>query len=237
VLKSIITEPHLTVEAKYANAVEAPNFLHLMMASNEEWVIPASIDARRYFVLEVVDAAKNDHKYFDAIWKQMEAGGYAAMLHDLLAHDLSGFNVRAVPVTDGLHRQRKLSLPTTEARWLDCLERGYVFRSRLGLEAEFANWPARATTELLFASYIEFAKAHEERRVLTRESLGRFFAKVGAEAGRWRNGVVGEHLVDEPNVHGGTNRRSRLSACAGRWRITAARARPSTSHSAARVRR
>jgi len=206
VLKSIITEPYLTVEAKYANAVEVPNFLHLMMASNEEWVVPASLDARRFLVLEVNDTAKNNHEYFGLIWKQMEAGGYAAMLHDLLAYDLSAFNVRAVPTTEGLHRQRKLSLPTTEAWWLDCLERGYVFRSRLGLEAEFGTWHAKVTTELLFASYVEFAKARAERRILSREALGRFFVGIKAVAKRWRNGVVGEHLTDEKNMHGGSSR-------------------------------
>ena len=98
----------------------------------------------------------------------MEAGGYAAMLHDLLAYDLTGFNVRAVPVTEGLQRQRKLSLPTTEGWWLDCLERGYVFRSRLGLEAEFAKWHNKVTTELLLDSYLEFAKSCGERRPLAR---------------------------------------------------------------------
>ena len=41
VLKALITEPTLTIEAKYANAVQMPNFVHLMMASNEEWVVPA----------------------------------------------------------------------------------------------------------------------------------------------------------------------------------------------------
>src|ERR1035437_7635664 len=45
VLKSLITEDSLTIEAKYQNAVESPNFLHLMMASNEEWVVPATLDA------------------------------------------------------------------------------------------------------------------------------------------------------------------------------------------------
>src|SRR3954454_6708582 len=53
VLKSLITEPFLTIEAKYQNAVQQPNYVHLMMASNEAWVIPASSDARRYFVLEI----------------------------------------------------------------------------------------------------------------------------------------------------------------------------------------
>jgi hypothetical protein len=206
VLKSIITEPYLTVEAKYANAVEVPNYLHLMMASNELWVIPASLDARRFLVLEVNDTAKNNHEYFGGIWKQMEAGGYAAMLHDLLAYDLSTFNVRAVPTTEGLQRQRKLSLPTTEAWWLDCLERGYVFRSRLGLEAELATWHAKVTTELLHASYVEFAKARGERRILSREWLGRFFASMGNKATRCGGGIVGEHLADEKNMHGGTSR-------------------------------
>ncbi len=209
VLKSIITEPYLTVEGKYVNAVEVPNYLHLMMASNELWVIPASLDARRFLVLEVNDTAKNNHEYFGAIWKQMEAGGYAAMLHDLLAYDLSSFNVRAVPTTEGLQRQRKLSLPTTEAWWLDCLERGYVLRSKLGLEAEFAVWHDKVTTEMLHASYVEFAKAHGERRILSREWLGRFFTSLGNKGTCCRDGIVGEHLADEANLHGGTSRKAK----------------------------
>lgn len=210
VLKSIITEASLTVEAKFANAVEVPNYLHLMMASNEDWVVPAAMDARRFFVLEVTNQMQNQHAYFAAIWKQMEAGGYAAMLHDLQAYDLSKFNVRAVPTTEGLQHQRKLSLPTTEAWWLDCLERGYVFRSKLGLEAEFARWHATISMELLFASYIEFAKARNERRILSREMLGRFFKGLHSDPLRWRNGTVGEHIVDETNLHGGTNRKAKL---------------------------
>ena len=163
VLKSLITEPYLTVEAKFQNAVQQPNFLHVMMASNEEWVVPAAMDARRFFVLEVSEARKSDHPYFAAIWAQMEAGGYEAMLHELLSLDLATFNVRAVPTTEGLQRQRKLSLGTTEAWWLDCLERGYVFRSKLGLEEHFGIWHEKVTTEVLHASYVEFANGRRER--------------------------------------------------------------------------
>jgi hypothetical protein len=209
VLKSIITEPYLTVEAKYANAIEVPNYLHLMMASNEEWVVPASLEARRFFVNELSADRRNDHAYFAAIWEQMEAGGYAAMLHDLLAYDLTGFNVRNVPVTEGLQRQRKLSLGTTEAWWLDCLERGYVFRSRLGLESVFAKWRERVSTELLFASYTDFANARRERRQLTREGLGRFVTSMRGEATRIRNAIVGEHLTEEANLHGGISRKAK----------------------------
>jgi len=118
--------------------------------------------------------------------------------------------VRAVPTTEGLQHQRKLSLPTTEAWWLDCLERGYVFRSKLGLEAEFATWHATISMELLFASYTEFAKTRNERRILSREMLGKFFAGLNAPPQRWRNGTVGEHVLEENNNYGGIVRRSKL---------------------------
>src|SRR5262249_5218298 len=106
VLKSIITEPHLTIEAKYQNAVLAPNFVHLMMASNEDWVVPASLEARRFFVLDVLPTHANNHVYFGAIQAELDSGGFEAMLHDLLKHDISTFNVRRVPSTTGLQSQK-----------------------------------------------------------------------------------------------------------------------------------
>ena len=211
VLKSIITEPCLTIEAKYQNAVQMPNFLHLMMASNEEWVVPAALDARRFFVLEVSGAHANDHDWFGAIWQEMEAGGYAAMLHDLLHHDLAGFNVRRVPVTDGLQEQRTLSLGTSDAWWLDVLHRGYVYRSKLGLESFFGEWHDEMATEVLFASYSDFAKAHGERHPMARETFGRFMLRIGAKAAKPSNAVLGEHIADvERAGYGDTARKAEL---------------------------
>ena len=152
-LKSLITEPYLAIEAKYRNVVQMPNFVHLMMASNERWVVPAAWDARRFFVLEVSSAHANDHLYFAAIWEEMANGGYEAMLHDLMNLDLTFFNVRKVPETEGLRAQRKLSMSIPEAWWTDVLHRGYVYRSKLGLEDHFAEWHAQVSTEVLFASY------------------------------------------------------------------------------------
>jgi Family of unknown function (DUF5906) len=201
-LKSLITEPYLTIEAKFANAVQQPNFLHVIMASNEEWVVPASLDARRFFVLNVSDAVKGDHDYFARLHAQMEAGGYEAMLHDLLNYDLRHFNIRAVPQTEGLQQQRALSLPTTEAWWKECLERGYVLRSRHGLDAYFGEWHSVVTLEVLFESYTQFATARHERHPLSREHLGRFLRRMGCAGSRPQHGVAGEHLTDEPTAFG-----------------------------------
>lgn len=206
VLQSLITEPYLTIEGKYQNAVQTPNFLHLMMASNEEWVVPASLGARRYFVLEVSNVRKDDHAYFAAIGQEMEAGGYEAMLYDLLRLDLTIFNVRRVPDTDGLQQQKKLSLGTTKAWWLDVLHRGYVFRSKLGLEEYFGRWHEEIATELLYASYVEFAERRRERHPLTREQFGRFMVSLGAKPARPRDMVIGEHIADVQTPNGSARR-------------------------------
>jgi hypothetical protein len=202
VLKSIITEPFLTVEGKYQNAIQAPNFLHLMMASNEEWVVPASLGARRFFVLEVGDDHKDDHAYFEAIWQEMDAGGYEAMLADMQAMDLTHFNVRRVPDTEGLQKQKKLSLGTEEAWWMDVLHRGFVFKSRLGLHDEFGHWEAEVSTELLYASYLEFAREKRERHTLSRESFGRLMVRLGAENKRLNRRPIGEHITEVATTFG-----------------------------------
>ena len=184
VLKTLITEDQIAIEGKGRDVVHAPNFLHLMMASNEEWVVPASLDSRRFFMLDVPSTKKGDHAHFNAIWEQLESGGLAAMLHDLLAMDLSLFDVRAVPVTDALQEQRKLSMPTAEAWWAEVLARGYVFQSEHGNDRTFREWREQASTELLFASYQTFAKGHGERHPMSRETLGKFLAKVGGTGGK-----------------------------------------------------
>lgn len=205
VLKSIITEPYLTIEAKYQNATQVPNYLHIIMASNEEWVVPASVDARRFFVLDVNETVKNNHEYFGLLWDQMKAGGYEAMLHDLLALDLSDFNIRAVPKTAALQEQQKLSLSVPFLWWKDCLERGYVYKSKLGLEALVSTWHDFTSTELLYDSYKLFAAGKHERQQMSREALGRFMVKTGAKAARLK-AIVGEHLTNETNAYGTTTR-------------------------------
>lgn len=106
ILKALITEETLIIEPKGLDAFAVRNCLHLIMSSNAEWVIPASADARRYFVLAVADHHKQDHAYFAAITREMDNGGREALLYELLNRDLSSFNVRDVPQTDALADQK-----------------------------------------------------------------------------------------------------------------------------------
>lgn len=199
ILKSLITEPTLTIEPKYGRVSLVKNSLHVFMATNEAWAVPAGLHARRFFVLGVSPARKNDHEYFAAIAHELENGGYEAMLHDLLTYDLTNFNVRNAPYTVELGEQKKLSLDVPMKWWLDTLQRGYVFRSRLGLEEVFSVWMPEVSTELLFTSYNEFSKSHREHHPLSRETFGRFMRRMGARPRRLRNAIVAEHVAPLSN--------------------------------------
>jgi Family of unknown function (DUF5906) len=109
ILKSLITEPELHVELKGVDSFRARNRLHVIMASNESWVVPAGTDARRYFVLDVGNGKKQNTDYFEKIVQQMDNGGREAFLHVLKTRDISTFNVRVVPQTAALADQKRHS--------------------------------------------------------------------------------------------------------------------------------
>jgi hypothetical protein len=82
-LKRLITEPTLQIEPKGRDIVEEPNRLHVMLASNNEWVIPAGAHERRYAVQEVADTHQQNPNWFGSIYLEMRSGGLEAMLYDL----------------------------------------------------------------------------------------------------------------------------------------------------------
>lgn len=117
VLKSLITEPTIQVELKGRDVFETPNCLHVLMASNEEWVVPAAADDRRYCVVDVSDVHRGHHSYFEAVLAECNSGGLEAMLHDLMHYDLRGFDVRAIPATEALDDQKVQTMGSAD-RWL-----------------------------------------------------------------------------------------------------------------------
>jgi hypothetical protein len=204
-LKSLLTEERQLMEAKYKQQWPGVSYLRIMSTTNEPWVVPAGLDSRRFFVLRVSDAHMQERSYFAAIDAQMNAGGYEAMLYDLLRRDLHGFDAGEAPVTEELLEQRERSLQAEWAWWQDVLSRGYVWESQLGLADEyFGRWHEDVTTELLYASYRTFLRGRPlDRRALSREGLGKFLADdVGAQSTRLRNRVVGEHRITQ-DVGGG----------------------------------
>jgi hypothetical protein len=84
-LKRMVTEDTIFIERKGMDALQMPNLIHLILASNDEWLWPAAVDERRGVIIDVSDHRRNDRPYFAALEKELlKEGGLSAMLHDLL---------------------------------------------------------------------------------------------------------------------------------------------------------
>jgi len=125
-LKGMITEPQIAIEGKFKDTIMAKNVTHVLLATNSDWVAPMSSDERRYFTLSVPNTRKRDRAYFSALTAEIEGAGPAAMLFDLLQHDLSGFDVRDVPHTAEFDRQKALSLEGLDRVLHDWLQHGEI---------------------------------------------------------------------------------------------------------------
>jgi hypothetical protein len=125
-LKRLITEPSLLIEAKGRDIVEEPNRLHVMLASNNEWVIPAGAHERRFAVQEVADNHRQDANWFSPIYQEMRSGGLEAMLYDLLNHDLGDWHPRQIVRTPALAKQQEESLSPLDQWWLELLQTGVL---------------------------------------------------------------------------------------------------------------
>ncbi|HAK95115.1 MAG TPA: hypothetical protein DCM87_08975 [Planctomycetes bacterium] len=134
VLKSLITERTLAIERKGYDLRQTGNRLHLIMASNAKWIVPAGLDERRFLVLEVSAAHQQDTAYFGRIAEQMKNGGREALLDTLLHRDITGWDHRRAPDTEALSRQKADSLGPVEEAWHEILQEGELppFVERVG---------------------------------------------------------------------------------------------------------
>lgn len=99
-LKAFITDPTIIIEGKGKDALLIGNCRHLIISSNEEWVVPIDLDDRRFFVLNISAHRKEDNSYFHALSEQMDREGLSALLFDLLNEDLHSFDPRKMPPND-----------------------------------------------------------------------------------------------------------------------------------------
>jgi Bifunctional DNA primase/polymerase, N-terminal/Family of unknown function (DUF5906) len=131
--KNIITEDTVTVEYKGKDAIKMKSYIRFIVASNNDWVVPAGADERRVAIFDVGDTCKNNFDYFRDMKAELENGGYQALLAYLLAYEYEEATIRVVPKTKGLLDQKMQSMSTDMKWWFGCLSDG-----KIGLSTE---WP------------------------------------------------------------------------------------------------
>lgn len=129
VLKALITEDRLIIEKKGINARTAKNHVHLMVASNNDWVVNSEIGDRRFFVVQVSDKRKRDREFFGALENQMNHGGKEALLHYLMNYDLSGYDLGVFPNTRAVYEEKINSFNPVQKFWFSRLQEGTLLSS------------------------------------------------------------------------------------------------------------
>jgi len=174
VLKTLVTEDTLVIEGKGVDAELGPNYTHLILASNDAWVVPAGLDERRFFVLEVGEKHKQDFPYFQGIKENLDDGGLENLLHYLLTKDVTEFNVRKVPQTTALLDQKILSMDP-EMEWMyEMLWEGRVLKKD-------QDWREKVPVEELYAEYLQRMDQQRRPYRMNPTSFGRFIIHVMPE--------------------------------------------------------
>jgi hypothetical protein len=126
-LRHLITEPTIGIERKGVDLLHARNMLHVAMASNEQWIIPAGPDERRFVVNDVNKKWQRKQDKWDALHAELEAngnGGYRTMMADLMMHEIpDDWNVRDIPITKALTDQKVYSMKPLRKFWHDLLDK------------------------------------------------------------------------------------------------------------------
>jgi len=186
-LKALITEPKILFEPKGIDSITLNNHMNIIMASNNDWVCPASSDERRFFVLEPNNSKVGDIDYFYEICKERDNGGVEALYYDLLQREYDIKKLRIAPKTNGLLKQIEIGLDDVSQFWRSVLDRQFLLTDENDKPIE---WKTEVYKHEI---YKEFCKFYKHKKFKTNDRL--FWRKT------WK--LFGDATIKNKRKHGG----------------------------------
>lgn len=123
-LKHMTTQTHMNIQRKGIDIVTEPNCIHLILATNEDWVWPAGNRERRGVILDLPKHIQT-REYFDALVAEIhEPTFHSALLAVLLARQVNYPRLRAGLDTEALREQQEFSSDPVQQWWKMILEDG-----------------------------------------------------------------------------------------------------------------
>lgn len=153
-LKGMTTSEKIIIERKGKEPYMIDNLVRMVVIGNEDWLVPASADERRYAVFELGEGRKQDNHFFQEMKVIIDReGGNRLLLHHLQSFDLSTVDVNVAPVTSALLDQKTHSLDMFGQWWVKCLQDGHI------ICADFSeDWPAKMSKADFRRAYERYAK-------------------------------------------------------------------------------
>lgn len=175
VLKNLITGKTHNIEHKGKEPYNVDNCTRVIIIGNEEWLVPATQDERRFAVFDVGDGRKQDTVFFREMRELMEDGGYQLLLRYLLDFDFTGIDVNIAPSTEALKDQKILSLNVFHQFWHTCLEEGRIAYA----DFDGGVWQTEVDRDRLRDAFSRYFKSrHISGRVPDERSIGKLLRDV-----------------------------------------------------------
>lgn len=152
-LKDLITGTNHVIEHKGKETYSVDNCTRVCIIGNEDWLVPASQDERRFAVFDVGEGRKQDRSFFKTMREGMEQGGYRYLLRYFLDFDLNTMDVNHAPATHALMEQKVSSLDSIHQWWHDCIIEGRIIGSDLN-----GTWPLEIEKEKLRSAYRRYLR-------------------------------------------------------------------------------
>lgn len=169
-LKGLTTAGKTRIEPKFGKSRLVDSFVRPIILGNEEWMVPASHDERRYAVFEVKDHHKQNQVFFQALCDNMDKNGGLSVLFDYLKRfDLSTVNVKQIPHTNALLLQKEAGMDMLTSYLRDSLAAGFL------LNSEFTDqWPETIQRTHFRDAYSRYCASRRiTSRIETDVALGR----------------------------------------------------------------
>ena len=159
-LKHLISGDEHVIERKGKEAYRVDNCIRLVILGNEEWVVPASEDERRFAVFTVGESKMQDTDFFYNMRIGMEKFGGAKLLIKFLKEwDLKTANPFLIPKTKGLYDQKMNSLPPLLQWWFECLNDGRIL-------SYMDDWEKKLSKDQVERAYRDYVKEHSMGKYL-----------------------------------------------------------------------
>ncbi|RYF51891.1 MAG: hypothetical protein EOO38_01985 [Cytophagaceae bacterium] len=170
ILKSWITSEDVQIRLMRTDGYMARNFSRFMFTSNSEWVIPATQDERRFFVIDVSEKFRGNKEHFEMLHAELKlTGGYEEFFKFLLTWKKPAWvQLNQPPKTQALSRQVEESLSIPERFFWNAVKTGDRYPMpdggefyRSEVHAAYVDWVSKhgskydATNDRKFATLMD----------------------------------------------------------------------------------
>ena len=192
-LKSMITEPCITIEQKYQPRRTIQSLHRFFAASNHDHFGNIEQDDRRFVFLRVSDKHRGNHDYFKKLYAAInDPVQLGAFVHKLATQDITDFNFRSKPNTGELLEQKLQSLKGFARYWFEVLSVGYIDCAR-PMDG-FGVWEDSqfVSTVHLSEGYRQHLSKSKQYQTVQNTEIKRGFSKWCPDANHYRKKLGGK---------------------------------------------